>query len=200
MPDDTNPRLVRFSQSVERAVYPPEAPTPNSPSLETNTEQDSVTDSSDIDQEFTGHYRDGIHVQLREPSVKLDLSGSVNPTDIIQQYVLKAPATVTHVSTFIISSRSLPCKITVSRQDGHLTVHDVLDGIISSLRLPAAKVSQESQQTDRGLFLRVDLGVTIRWIDLLPQHERVFFGLSSEQGSGNDHTERILKVTSYLYI
>ncbi|KAG6868028.1 hypothetical protein C0993_008228 [Termitomyces sp. T159_Od127] len=182
-----------------------------SASLAPKEEQDSTGGSSDMEQESTDLYRDGIHVQLREPSVKLVLDGGVNPVDIFHESILNAPATSSPVSTFLINSRSFPWKITVSRQNGSLTVHDVLDGIIKYLQRPAHKELVELWRNDLDLFLQVDKrrkkrlekkgnwdDTSPRWIDWLPSREHVFFGLSLEKGSSADSTERILKVTSNL--
>ncbi|KAG6874793.1 hypothetical protein C0992_006518 [Termitomyces sp. T32_za158] len=193
-------------------MYTPEAtiPTSPSPSVVNNAEQGLFYEDQSADS-----YRDGIHPELREPSVRLDLSGHVHPADVFHEDILKARATSSsQIDTFLIYSRSLPWEISVPYQNGCLTVENVLDAIIESLQRPvAANDLYELRRTNGDLFLRVlkrrkrrlqnqnlleDDDTSARWIDWLPSRERVFLGLSSEQGVVGDSTERTLKVTSYL--
>lgn len=211
----TKTRSVRFNEDVDCVVYTPEVSIATTPSsaVDTNVGQELVGDSFYIDEDSADLYRDGIHLELREPSVKLDLSGHVNPADIFHESILNAPATSGPILRLLISSRSLPWKIIVLPQHDYLTVRDVLITIIHSLQRPAANELLELQQSDWDLFLRVDRrrkkrlekdkldehDRLARRVDWLPSKERVFFGLSSEQSLVADSSERILKVNIPLF-
>ncbi|KAH0586750.1 hypothetical protein H2248_007961 [Termitomyces sp. 'cryptogamus'] len=195
MPGDS--RNVHFSDAVEHHVYTPEAPTPDSRSaMLSNEESNHHTD-----------YRDGIHVEIREPSVRLNLEDHIVLADYFHESVLNAPATSPYVPVFIISSRSFPWTINISRQAGGvLTVRNVLDGIMNSLRESATNELSELRRNNHPQFNEVNRrresrlerekleDISARRIDWLPLEERVFLGLSSEQGSMPNATERRLKV------
>ncbi|KAH0583351.1 hypothetical protein H2248_008981 [Termitomyces sp. 'cryptogamus'] len=204
-------RSVHFADQVDWAVYSPEAPisvassyaVPSNPGH--HLSQGSFGQA--IHKKSENRYRDGIHTELREPSVIFRLDGHVEPVVLFDRSILHAPATEPYVPSFIISSRSFPWTITVLPQDGRiLTVQDVLYGIINHLQRPAANELDNLWRVDRAHYHEVESrrkrrikeeklnDTSARWIDWLPSEEHVFLGLSSEQGSVMDSTERILKV------
>ncbi|KAG6886934.1 hypothetical protein C0995_003104, partial [Termitomyces sp. Mi166 len=219
----TTPKLQK-RETVERIVYTPEmsASVASSSAVPRNAEQglmnNSFTDNASYRQHISNslpnpplptifaQYRDGIHSELREPSMVFDLGSLVHPAVHFNESILSAPATSPYVPSFAITSQSLPWKITISSQAGCiLTVYDVLYGIINFLQRPAAKALAELSQTDWVKFFEVDNrrkrrvekdnldDPSARHIDWLSSEERIFMGLSSEKGSVMDSTERILK-------
>ncbi|KAG6901715.1 hypothetical protein C0995_008795 [Termitomyces sp. Mi166 len=215
--DPSNNRSVHFPEDVEITAYTPEVTTPvsSSSSVPSNTNQNLAgaipfEQVVDISSEAAA-YRDGIHTELREPSVEFSFDSPIAATNSFHESILNAPATSSRVSSIVITSRSLPWRITISRShesDGVLTVQDILDGIMTSLQRPAARELEDLRQGDWDKFREVEDrrrdrveqegldDISARQIDWLPLDERVFLGLSREQGSVAGSTERILKVTS----
>ncbi|KAG6835766.1 hypothetical protein H0H93_014873 [Arthromyces matolae] len=142
-------------------------------------------------------YLDGLHKELRQPDIAIDL---VDPDNLFMIYdfaVLNARATY-HSGTIIrIMSKSLSWEIVIKPD---ATVGDVLSTIIDNLQEPKTQAFAKLKVDDYQRFLEVDQrrrdrgGVWAIGLDWLPDNERTFIGLSSEKSVANGTTVRILKV------
>ncbi|KAG6915450.1 hypothetical protein DXG01_011428 [Tephrocybe rancida] len=153
-------------------------------------------------------YSDGIHNLLIVPSLAIDLGGGLEILEPISEEELEANATTFHVSSFVVTSESLPVGVIIDGSPGReISVRDVLSGVIGQLQQPVpeaflqklerlnrSRLEQVKHLRDRRVVDGKLSDNSVRWIDWLSPDERTFMGLSSEQSLEAGVTSRVLKI------